>query len=89
VPGACPCATHCIDSFQPIPAGSYDLFGLPATFDTEFPRVTAYCTDCQQERFAFHLAPSFGLYEGELARAILLLKHERIEPLGKWFLLNA
>jgi hypothetical protein len=27
----------------------------------------------------------FGVYEGTLARAVLLLKHEHIEPLGNWF----
>src|SRR2546428_450708 len=28
---------------------------------------------------------SCALYEGELVQAILLLKFERIEPLGEWF----
>ena len=31
------------------------------------------------------MARSYGCYEGALARAILLLKHEEIQPLGKWF----
>ena len=31
------------------------------------------------------MARSFGFYEGTLARAILLLKHEQIAPLGNWF----
>ena len=33
----------------------------------------------------FHVARSFGVYEGALARAVVLLKFERIEPLGEWF----
>jgi ComF family protein len=36
-------------------------------------------------RFAFQLARSFGVYEGALARTIVLLKYERIEPLGSFF----
>jgi ComF family protein len=49
------------------------------------PSIPTSCTDCQQHRFAFQFARSHGLYEGELVRAILLLKHEGIEPLGAWF----
>jgi competence protein ComFC len=62
-----------------------DLCGLPATFDPEFPLSVTYCRDCQQRRFAFQLARSYGIYEGSLVRAILLLKHERMEPPGAWF----
>jgi hypothetical protein len=29
--------------------------------------------------------PPLGFYDGGLARAVVLLKHEQIEPLGKWF----
>jgi predicted amidophosphoribosyltransferase len=31
------------------------------------------------------VARSFGEYEGALARAIVLLNFEPIEPLGEWF----
>ncbi|MGB7845104.1 MAG: hypothetical protein WBL63_05770 [Candidatus Acidiferrum sp.] len=72
-------------SFQKIPPGSCDLCGLPGTFDPEFPKATSFCLDCQQRRFAFQLARSYGFYEGSLTRAILLLKHEQIQPLGVWF----
>lgn len=40
---------------------------------------------CQEQTYQFHLARSFGIYEGALARAIVMLKFERIEPLGEWF----
>ncbi len=36
-------------------------------------------------RFVCQLVRSYGLDEGALARAILLLKHARIEPLEGWF----
>jgi ComF family protein len=43
------------------------------------------CADCREREFAFNAARSFGVYEGALARAIVLMKFERIEPLGVWF----
>jgi competence protein ComFC len=80
-----PICDNCLSSFQEIPPGSCDICGMPGTFDPEFPKELSYCLDCQEHRFDFQLARSVGFYEGTLARAILLLKHEEIEPLGKWF----
>jgi len=45
----------------------------------------ALCSACRMGLFAFSAARSFAVYEKALARAILLLKFERIEPLGAWF----
>jgi len=80
-----PLCDNCLSSFQKIPPGSCDLCGQPCTFDPEFPKAVSFCPDCQQHRFAFQVARSYGFYEGTLARAIVLLKHEQIEPLGTWF----
>jgi ComF family protein len=80
-----PVCDDCLSSFQELGSGSCDLCGMPATFDPEFPNEMSFCTDCQRHRFGFQLARSYGVYEGALARAILLLKHEQIEPLGTWF----
>jgi len=80
-----PICRQCLSSVTPVPPGSCDLCGLPGTFDPEFPLAVAYCRDCQQRRFAFQLVRSYGIYENSLVRAILLLKYDRIEPLGAWF----
>lgn len=80
-----PLCDECLSSFPAVPPGSCEICGQPGAFDPEFPKETAYCRDCERRRFGFTLARSYGLYEGELVRAILLLKHEQIEPLGKWF----
>ena len=80
-----PLCDHCLSSFQEIPPGYCDVCGQPGAFDPEFPKEIPYCPDCQQRRFAFQLARSYGLYEGALARAIVLLKHEEMESLGNWF----
>jgi predicted amidophosphoribosyltransferase len=44
-----------------------------------------FCRECQEHRFAFQISRSFGSYGELLVRAVLLLKYERIEPLGIWF----
>jgi ComF family protein len=80
-----PICQECLSSFPAIGRGSCDLCGLPATFDPEFANSASQCRDCQERRFAFELARSYGVYEGTLVRAILLLKYEQIEPLGTWF----
>ena len=45
----------------------------------------AICPQCREQKYGFERARSYGQYEGALARAILLLKYECIEPLGRWF----
>ncbi len=47
--------------------------------------VALVCRDCTQGKFGFQAARSFGVYEGALAHAIVLLKYERLEPLGTYF----
>jgi ComF family protein len=43
------------------------------------------CSACQQRLFAFERVRSLGVYHGSLAQAILVLKYEKMEPLGAWF----
>jgi competence protein ComFC len=80
-----PLCDDCLSSFSKTQSGSCDLCGLPGTFNPEFPQEISFCRDCQEKRFAFQIARTYGLYEKALVRAILLLKYERIEPLGVWF----
>lgn len=80
-----PLCEHGLESFPRLQPGICDLCGRPGTSNPEFPRTLSFCGDCQERRFAFQMAKSYGLYEGPLVRAILLLKHEQIEPLGVWF----
>ena len=54
---------------------------MPGESDEEF----AICPECREHKYGFERARSYGQYEGALVRAILLLKYERIEPLGGWF----
>ena len=62
-----------------------DVRRLPICDDPEFPKETAYCGVLRTPPLRLRVARSCGLYEDELVRAVLLVKHERIESLGKWF----
>ena len=80
-----PICGECLYSFAAIPEKSCELCGqammaLPAN---EAEPLT--CRACQQKTYAFERARSYGIYDGALVKAILLLKWERIEPLGAWF----
>jgi ComF family protein len=43
------------------------------------------CHLCRTGVYDFDLARSFALYDEHMVRAILMLKHEGIPPLGVWF----
>ena len=43
------------------------------------------CPECQAREYGFDRVRSYALYTAGLVRAIVLLKFERIEPLGCWF----
>jgi ComF family protein len=80
-----PFCQECLDSFA-APAGKRcevcgQALGWLSTKDGE-PLV---CRECQQKTYAFERARNYGVYEGPLVNAILLLKWEPIEPLGAWF----
>jgi competence protein ComFC len=80
-----PICEHCLNSFQPIPPQICQLCGQPLASSQQGADEISVCTPCQQQKFHFQVARSFGEYQGTLARAIVLLKFERIEPLGEWF----
>jgi len=79
-----PICDTCLNSFPALPHGKCDVCGLPlpdfAPTETE-PRI---CPTCQQNTYAFACARSFGVYQGALARAIVMLKFEEMQPLGEW-----
>ena len=78
-----PICVECRASFEAPPGKKCEVCGqAPAeTAAAEDP----VCHACQQKTYAFERARSYGIYKGPLARAILLLKWERMAPLGTWF----
>ena len=80
-----PLCDACVGSFQPVPRPFCEICGRPLPGLTTLERELALCPACRDRTYAFERARSFAIYEGALARAILLLKFEQIEPLGVWF----
>jgi len=80
-----PVCDACLDSFRPIPPEICERCGQPWSVESAEEESSAVCRECRQRGFAFDCARSFGVYEGNLARAIVLLKYEELEPLAKWF----
>ncbi len=82
-----PFCEECLGSFQAPTVKRCEVCGQALEFQSmssseEEPLV---CRACQQKTYAFERARSYGIYDGPLVRAILLLKWERMEPLGAWF----
>lgn len=80
-----PLCETCLASFQRITPPICCICGQSFQVAAEPGEGEPVCLDCMEGKFRFQLARSFGVYEGALARAIVLLKYERIEPLGSFF----
>ena len=80
-----PVCDNCLDSFRRIPGEICERCGQPWSLEAAEEEASAVCRQCRERGFAFDAARSFGVYQGNLAKAIVLLKYEAIEPLGVWF----
>jgi ComF family protein len=80
-----PVCQNCLDGFSRVPEKICSICGLPLPDISQVPGEALRCSACRLETYAFDRARSFAIYENELARAMVLLKFERIDPLAKWF----
>lgn len=80
-----PVCDLCLSSFKRLTAELCPLCGQALAPGEMLGEESDLCRGCQQRRYAFNVARSFGVYRDVLVRAILLLKYERVEPLGAWF----
>jgi len=80
-----PICDRCLDSFEAPPGQKCMVCGQPqpAPFAPEGDQLL--CRACREKTYAFERARSYSVYEGALARAIVMLKWERIDPLAAWF----
>ena len=83
--GRIPLCSTCLASFHRIAPPICRICGQPLPLAADPSGGEPLCRDCLGEKFGFQFARSFGVYEGALARAIILLKYERIEPLASLF----
>jgi competence protein ComFC len=80
-----PICDECLASFEPVPQRACEVCGRPLEGFERGPEERLACLLCREKKYSFERARSYGLYQDALVRAVLLLKFERIEPLGKWF----
>jgi ComF family protein len=80
-----PICEECLSSFAPLPEIACEVCGRPLPGFARSEGQPLFCPACQDKTYAFDRARSLAVYEGALVQAILLLKFERIEPLGRWF----
>jgi len=86
-----PICAECLGSFAALggagcekcgqPLATWSLTGPPDAHSAE----VLLCPVCQGRTYGFDRARSYALYQGAIVRAIMLLKFERMEPLGRWF----
>src|SRR5258708_4942577 len=79
-----PVCDACLKSFRELPVEICERCGQPWAEGGDVDGGESVCRECRERGFAFDAARSFGIYDGALARAIVLMKYERIEALGAW-----
>jgi competence protein ComFC len=80
-----PICGECLAAFQKVSAAHCAVCGQPWLMASEAQVNEQTCRECRDKKYGFDAARSYGIYEGALARAIVLMKYEKIEPLGTWF----
>jgi ComF family protein len=80
-----PICGECLASFRRIAGTICGTCGLPLENMAAVEGEDERCGRCRVHPYAFDRARSFAVYEQRLVKAILLLKFERIEPLGGYF----
>jgi competence protein ComFC len=79
-----PFCEECLDSFEAPTERKCEVCGQALGWFTQREGEPLLCRACEQKTYAFERARSYGVFDGALVRAILLLKWERMEPLGEW-----
>jgi competence protein ComFC len=84
-----PICEECLGSFPAMTARVCAVCGSPAlaatTLATADDGEAPTCLDCAERKYRFECARSYAAYRGELVRAVVLLKFERIDPLAAYF----
>lgn len=79
-----PVCARCLQSFTRIGRPLCSCCGRPIISAQVETAPTILCRLCRAETYAFSVARSFAAYNSPMVRAILLLKHEGVAPLGEW-----
>ena len=80
-----PICEECLASFEPLSKQICRVCGIPLPTFAGASDEQRLCPECQNRTYAFDCVRSYALYDRAVIKAILLLKFERMEPLGAWF----
>ncbi|HUJ94545.1 MAG TPA: ComF family protein [Terriglobales bacterium] len=80
-----PICDACLSSFAAPPFTKCEVCGQPLPSFAPAESQAKTCPACREKTYAFSRARNLGVYQGALARAIVMLKFEEMEPLGTWF----
>jgi ComF family protein len=83
--GRLPVCLECLSSFTELAAPLCSLCGRPILSLHVSESATILCRLCRSETYDFDIARSYAFYDPPMVRAILLLKHGGVPPLGAWF----
>jgi len=81
-PGGASICRTCWESLQPWSGPACERCGLPIASLRATDSAQLLCSECRQGEHEFDLARSYGLYAGNLRKAILHLKFHRREQLA-------
>lgn len=77
-----PICAPCLNSMGPLPGPRCSGCGGPIISAHLGIDAQPKCRLCRIGAYGFYRARSYALYQGAMIRSIVLLKHERIPPLG-------
>jgi competence protein ComFC len=80
-----PICEQCLSSFEKISGPQCVCCGRPIISPVAADFLVVQCRLCRAKTFGFDTARSFALYNSPMVRAILLLKHDGVAPMGVWF----
>jgi len=80
-----PVCTLCLASFTEITRPICSRCGRPILSPHVKESNTALCQICLADTYDFDVARNYAYYDAPMIRAILLLKHGGVPPLGAWF----
>jgi ComF family protein len=83
--GRLPVCLACLSSFTELAAPLCSRCGRPILSPQVGDSATILCRLCRLETYDFDIARSYAFYDPPMVRAILLLKHGGVPPLGTWF----
>ncbi|HLW99934.1 MAG TPA: ComF family protein [Candidatus Acidoferrales bacterium] len=80
-----PVCASCLKAFERIAPPLCDCCGRPIVSPRVADSIQIMCRLCRLETYGFDLARSYAYYNSPMVRAILLIKHDEVAPMGAWF----